>query len=46
MAGAWCAAARGAANRESARCAYRHHGPPGDRHNNLGFRVLCVSPIF
>jgi len=32
-------------NRENARCAYRHYTPPGARHNNLVFRVLCVSPI-
>ena len=31
--------------REDARCAFRHGNPPGFRFY-LGFRVLCVSPIF
>jgi len=29
-----------------ARCASRNGSPPGSRDGNLGFRVLCVSPIF
>jgi formylglycine-generating enzyme required for sulfatase activity len=32
-------------NRENARCAYRNSTHPGNRNNNLGFRVLCVSHI-
>ena len=32
-------------NRENARCAYRNNNHPGNRNNNLGFRVLCVSHI-
>jgi formylglycine-generating enzyme required for sulfatase activity len=37
--GSWTAIA------DLARCAYRNDDVPGDRDNNLGFRVLCVSPI-
>lgn len=33
-------------DRGIARCAFRHHHPPGYRYSLLGFRVLCVSPIF
>ena len=33
-------------NRDHARCAYRNHDHPGNRNNNVGFRVWCVSPIF
>ncbi|MBL8425746.1 MAG: SUMF1/EgtB/PvdO family nonheme iron enzyme [Candidatus Accumulibacter phosphatis] len=32
--------------REYARCAFRFGPHPGDRYDYLGFRVLCVSPIF
>ena len=32
--------------RGRARCAYRDGSLPGYRHRYLGFRVLCVSPIF
>ncbi|MBL8425742.1 MAG: SUMF1/EgtB/PvdO family nonheme iron enzyme [Candidatus Accumulibacter phosphatis] len=32
--------------REYARCACRNGSHPGDRDNDVGFRVLCVSPIF
>jgi len=32
-------------NRDNARCAYRNNDHPGNRNNNLGFRVLCVSHI-
>jgi formylglycine-generating enzyme required for sulfatase activity len=31
--------------RHFARCASRRWSDPGARKNNLGFRVLCVSPI-
>ena len=31
--------------REDARCVYRFANVPVNRNNNLGFRVLCVSPI-
>jgi hypothetical protein len=30
---------------EDARCAYRVHDHPGVRDDDLGFRVVCVSPI-
>jgi formylglycine-generating enzyme required for sulfatase activity len=33
-------------NRGLARCACRDYGVPGFRGHVLGFRVLCVSPIF
>jgi formylglycine-generating enzyme required for sulfatase activity len=32
-------------NHEDARCAYRSHDLPDLRNSNLGFRVVCVSPI-
>ncbi|MBL8485309.1 MAG: hypothetical protein JNJ60_24140 [Rhodocyclaceae bacterium] len=32
-------------NRDNARCTYRNRNHPGNRNNNLGFRVLCVSHI-
>ena len=32
-------------NRDFARCAYRIHGDPYDRGSNVGFRVVCSSPI-
>jgi formylglycine-generating enzyme required for sulfatase activity len=32
-------------DRRLARCAYRHYYDPGFRYNDLGFRLLCVSPI-
>jgi len=33
-------------DRGGARCACRYYVPPGARYHALGFRVLCVSPIF
>ncbi|WP_273703611.1 SUMF1/EgtB/PvdO family nonheme iron enzyme, partial [Candidatus Accumulibacter vicinus] len=32
-------------NRDHARCAYRNHNHPGNRNNNVGFRVWGVSHI-
>ena len=32
-------------NRDNARCAYRNHNDPGNRNNNLGLRLVCVSHI-
>jgi formylglycine-generating enzyme required for sulfatase activity len=43
--GAWCAAARGTTSPRLARCACRYDDDPDYRDFNLGFRVLCVSPI-
>ena len=31
--------------REYARAGYRYYSHPGDRISNLGFRVVCSSPI-
>lgn len=30
-------------NRINCRCAYRNHNDPGNRNNNIGFRV-CLAP--
>lgn len=32
-------------NRGDARCASRYHGHPDSRSSDIGFRVVCVSPI-
>jgi formylglycine-generating enzyme required for sulfatase activity len=32
-------------DRDFARCVDRFSDPPGHRHNNIGFRVVCSSPI-
>ncbi|MEF8711987.1 MAG: SUMF1/EgtB/PvdO family nonheme iron enzyme [Accumulibacter sp.] len=32
-------------NRDNARCAYRNDNDPGNRNNNLGLRLVCVSHI-
>jgi len=32
-------------NRDNARCAYRNHNDPGNRNNNVGLRLVCVSHI-
>ncbi|MBO3710906.1 MAG: SUMF1/EgtB/PvdO family nonheme iron enzyme [Candidatus Accumulibacter sp.] len=32
-------------NRDNARCATRNDNDPGNRNNNLGLRLVCVSHI-
>ena len=31
-------------NDRNVRCAYRNYNNPNNRNNNIGFRVVCVSP--
>jgi formylglycine-generating enzyme required for sulfatase activity len=33
-------------NQGNARCGYRNRNNPNRRYNNIGFRLVCVSPIF
>ena len=33
-------------DQDNARAAYRNHNHPGNRNNNLGFRLLCLAHIF
>ena len=33
-------------NRDNARCAIRNRNHPGNRNNNIGFRVVLRSPTF